>query len=126
MALADSLDQWRSSGTAYVSAQIETQLSVLGKRLNTSGETLRAVAKQLSDDPNLAALAPLVTQGATRVERFASSFTGRDVGTLWRNTERFARKRPWVATLAASAAGFAISRAVKASSKQSWDGSESS
>ncbi len=54
MALADSVGELRSRGTAYLTAQIDTQLSLLEKRVGASGTTLRAVAKQLSDDPNLA------------------------------------------------------------------------
>ena len=122
MALADVFDQWRSNSTDYVTAQIDTQLAAFAKRVSASGNTLLAVAKQLSDDPNLAVLAPLVTQAATTVERFASSFGGRDIGELWRDVERFARKQPWLATLAASGAGFTISRAVKASAKRRTNG----
>ncbi len=117
MAVTDTLDQWRSSSTGYLNAQIETQIDALGKRINASGGTLHAVAKQLGEDPNLAPLAPLVTQGAHRVESFGAAFAGRDAAAVWNDAQSFARKQPWLATLAAGAAGFALSRAVKASAR---------
>jgi hypothetical protein len=117
MAVADTLDQIKTSSSDYLTAQVQAQIDALGKRLGSSGATLHAVAERLNSDPYLAALSPLVTQGAVRVERFASSFTGRDAGDLWRDAERYAREQPLIATLAAGAAGFAISRAVKASAK---------
>lgn len=66
-----------------------------------------------------------MTQGATRVERLALSFRGLDAGDLWRKTERFARERPWITTVAASAAAFAVSRAVKASATEPSDADDS-
>jgi hypothetical protein len=117
MAVADTLDQLRSNSADYLTAQVQAQIDALGRRLGTSGATLHAVAEQLSSDPNLAAFSPFVAQGAKRVESFAANFTGRDASELWRDAERYAREQPLIATLAAGAAGFALSRAVKASAK---------
>jgi hypothetical protein len=114
MTFADTFDQWRSTSSDYFAAQVEAQLTAVSKRLQTSGETLETVAKQLSDDSLLSPLAPIVTAGATRVGKFAHSLGGHRADHLWKDAERYARKRPWVATLAATVAGFAISRAVKA------------
>jgi hypothetical protein len=115
MALADTFEKWRSGSANYLNAQVKTQMSALEQRLRASGATLDAVAKQLTSDPNLSLLAPLATQGASRIERFADVFAGREPAQLWHDAEKFARHRPLTATLGATVVGFAISRAVKAS-----------
>lgn len=105
-----------SSVRTFVVGQVDTQIGSLGQQLQATSESLRGLGEHARQDPNVAISAQLAEQGSAWLDRAAEYLQSHKAEHVAGDLEAFSRRQPLVATLAATALGFAISRAVKASS----------
>jgi hypothetical protein len=113
------LETARKSATSareFALGQLDDQVRALAARLRSTSASLNAVAEQLKKDPFVAPAAPLVEQAEVAVERAATYLDSRGAERIAVDLEAFSRQRPVTATLVATLVGFAVSRAIKASS----------
>jgi hypothetical protein len=110
------------SGNVFTASLLESaRRSIASARefaakLHATSGNLHAVTGRLRSDPFVAPVAPLVEQAEAGISRAARYLDGRGVERIAVDIETFSRERPIAATLIATAAGFALSRAIKASS----------
>jgi hypothetical protein len=119
--LMDSAQRSASSARDYAIGRANGQVGEFAAKLRTTSGSLHEMTAQLRSDPIIAPIAPLVEQAEGAFAKAASYFEGRGVDKIVLDVEAMSRKRPVAATLVASLVGFAVSRAVKASSVHRYD-----
>jgi stage V sporulation protein SpoVS len=122
------VDSARSSVEAardFALGQIDDQIHEVAAKLRTTSGSLGAMTEQLRKDPFIAAAAPFIEQAETAVAGAAAYLEERGIDRIAVDVETFSRERPITATLVATLVGFAVSRAVKASSVRRYESSDS-
>ena len=114
--LIDSAQKSASSARDYALSRVNGQVDEFAGKLKTTSGSLHGMTAQLRADPIVAPVAPLFEQAELAFGRAASYLDGRGVDKIALDVESFSRNRPVAATLVATLVGFAVSRAVKASS----------
>jgi hypothetical protein len=114
--LLDSAQKSASSAREYAIGRANGQVGEFAAKLRTTSGSLHGMTEQLRSDPIIAPIAPLVEQAEGAFAKAASYLEGRGVDKIVLDVETLSRKRPVAATLVATLVGFAVSRAVKASS----------
>lgn len=119
--VADAAKQTVTSVRTFIVGQVDTQIAGLGDQLHSTSESIRTLADHARQDPNVAVSAQIVEQAGSVIDRVADYFQNRKAAHLMSDFEAYSRKQPLIATLAATVAGFAISRALKASSTRRFN-----
>lgn len=114
--IAGAARQTVTSVRTFVVGQVDTQISGFAGQLHATSQSIRALADHARQDPNVAVSAQIVEQAASAIDRVGDYFGSRKAAHLVSDFEAYSQKQPLVATLLATVAGFAISRALKASS----------
>jgi hypothetical protein len=114
--LVESARKSVASAREFALDQIDGQVGEFAAKLHATSGNLHAVTSRLRSDPFVAPVAPLVEQAEAGISRAALYLDGRGVERIAVDIETFSRERPIAATLIATVAGFALSRAIKASS----------
>jgi len=116
--------QTATSVRTFLAGQVDGQINSLGQRLQETAESVRSLGDQARHDQNVALAAELADRTSAVLERAAGYLHGRKADELLSDFEAYSQKQPLIATLAATAVGFTISRALKASSTRRFqDGS---
>jgi hypothetical protein len=105
--LMDSAQRSASSARDYAIGRANGQVGEFAAKLRTTS-----------------GIAPLVEQAEGAFAKAASYLEGRGVDKIVLDVEALSRKRPVAATFVASLVGFAVSRAVKASSVKRYDATD--
>ena len=113
--------QTATSVGTFIVEQVDTQINGLGQQLHATSESIRALAAQARQDPNVAVSAAVVEQAGSILDRAADYFQNRKAAHLLSDFEAYSQKQPLIATLAATVVGFTISRALKASSTRRFN-----
>jgi hypothetical protein len=122
--LMDSAQKSASSARDYAIGRANGQVGEFAAKLRTTSGSLHGMTAQLRSDPIIAPIAPLVEQAEGAFAKAASYLEGRGVDKIVLDVEALSRKRPVAATFVASLVGFAVSRAVKASSVKRYDATD--
>ena len=122
--LLDTAQKSAASAREYALTRVNGQVTDFASKLRTTKGNLHEMTAQVKADPIIAPVAPLVEQAESAVDRAATYFDGRGVDRIALDVETFSRERPVAATLVATIVGFAVSRAVKASSVRRSSGFE--
>ena len=122
--LNDVAKQTTTGVRTFLAGQVDVQIDGLGQRLTETSQSLRSLGEQARQDPNVAVTAILAEQAGSLVDRAAAYLRGKKAQELASDFEGFSRRQPLLATLAATVAGFTLSRALKASSTRRAQGSE--
>ncbi len=128
MARSDVVQTTKKTVTSvrdYVAAQADHQLASFADRIHGTEATLRSVTNDLQSDEILSFAAPFLEQAAKALGDASTYLQTTKTGEVASDLEAFGRKQPLVATLVAAAAGFAVSRALKASSSRRFHGTAS-
>ena len=100
--------------------QLDRRSTETGDQMLSVGDALRRSSEQLRAEGN-SAPAALVEGVSRRADDLGRYLRSADADRILDDAERVARRNPWLTALAASAAGFAASRFVKASSARRYD-----
>ena len=109
-------EMWNSAKQSARSTLNEQQKSAASGIGEFAG-ALRNAAKQIDGGQN-PATARLATQAADALERMSSTLRSKDLDSMLRETERFARAQPALFIGAAALAGFLAVRFLKSSSPE--------
>jgi len=119
--LMDSAQKSASSARDYAIRRANGQVGEFAAKLRTTSSSLHGMTSQLRSDPLIAPVAPLVEQAEGAFAKAANYLENRGVDKILLDVETLSRNRPVAATLVATLFGFAVSRAVKASSVKRYD-----
>jgi hypothetical protein len=122
--LVDSARKSASAAGTFALGQLDAQVREFAGKLRATSGSLTAMTKQLRADPIISSAAPLMEQAEVAISGAAAYLESRGVGTIAIDLEKLSRSRPIEATLVASLLGFALSRAVKASSMRRNESTE--
>jgi hypothetical protein len=122
--LMDSAQKSASSARDYAIGRANGQVGEFAAKLRTTSGSLHGMTSQLRSDPLIAPVAPLVEQAEGAFSKAASYLETRGVDKILLDVESLSRNRPVAATLVATLVGFAVSRAVKASSVKRYDATD--
>ena len=102
-----------------VSDQVNQRSTQAGEQVTGSAQDVRTVAEELrkqgKDKP-----AQIAEQAANRVEKVGDYLKNSDGDRILHDVENFARKNSWAVAAGSVAAGFAVSRLLKASSSERY------
>lgn len=102
-----------------VRTEVDERSSAAGERIVAQADDLRAVGRSLREQGNEGA-ADAADQAAERIERAGGWLRDRDGDAILGEIEDLARRNPWAVLAGSVAAGFAISRVLKASSGERY------
>ncbi len=122
--LMDSAQKSASSARDYAIGRANGQVGEFAAKLRTTSSSLHGMTSQLRSDPLIAPVAPLVEQAEGAFAKAANYLENRGVDKILLDVETLSRNRPVDATLVATLVGFAVSRAVKASSVKRYDATD--
>ncbi len=122
--LMDSAQKSASSARDYAIGRANGQVGEFAAKLRTTSSSLHGMTSQLRSDPLIAPVAPLVEQAEGAFAKAANYLENRGVDKILLDVETLSRNRPVAATLVATLVGFAVSRAVKASSVKRYDATD--
>lgn len=105
---------------SFVRAQVETRTELFGRQLTAVGGELQRIASDMRSNPAVPGGAELAARGADLAMQAGSYFEHADSDRMIADAERFTRQRPLVAAVAAAAAGFALSRVLKAAASRRY------
>jgi hypothetical protein len=120
----DSAQKSASSARDYAIGRANGQVGEFAAKLRTTSSSLHGMTSQLRSDPLIAPVAPLVEQAEGAFAKAANYLENRGVDKILLDVETLSRNRPVDATLVATLVGFAVSRAVKASSVKRYDATD--
>ncbi|HTA55192.1 MAG TPA: hypothetical protein VK755_10680 [Candidatus Acidoferrales bacterium] len=100
--------------SSYIAKKIASQSSAYGGRIRTTAQTVRTVAQQLREDPNMAMAADAAERGAVVIDRIGAYVQETPLERIVADAEAMGRKQPWLLASAGIAAGIFASRLVKA------------
>jgi hypothetical protein len=120
----DSAQKSASSARDYAIGRANGQVGEFAAKLRTTSSSLHGMTSQLRSDPLIAPVAPLVEQAEGAFAKAANYLENRGVDKILLDVETLSRNRPVAATLVATLVGFAVSRAVKASSVKRYDATD--
>jgi hypothetical protein len=96
----------------------EEQKDGVADRIGAIADRAHSTADELRDRE--AWLAGLIDRGARELDGFADAVRHRDITTIWGSLESFGRRQPALFMGAAVAAGFALTRLVRASMERQY------
>jgi hypothetical protein len=96
----------------------EEQKDGVADRIGGIADRAHSTADELRDRE--AWLAGLIDRGARELDSFADAVRHRDINTMWSSLESFGRRQPALFMGAAVAAGFALTRLVRASMERQY------
>ena len=96
----------------------EEQKDGVADRIGAIADRAHSTADELRDRE--AWLAGLIDRGARELDGFADAVRHRDISTMWGSLESFGRRQPALFMGAAVAAGFALTRLVRASMERQY------
>ncbi len=102
-----------------VRSQVDTRSTEMGDRVVSQADDVRSISTSLRDQGNDNA-AQLADQAAERIEQVGSWLRDSDADRMLEQAEDVARRNPWAVLAGGVAAGFAISRVLKASSAERY------
>jgi len=107
--------------TDQVRSQVSSNLMEQKDRAASGLETVSLVLRQTGDQfrqQDQAAVAQYVDSAAQQVERFSDQLRTQDLTQIVQETERFARRQPWLFAGAAATVGFLAVRFLRSSQPQ--------
>jgi hypothetical protein len=104
--------------TAQATEKIDAQKETASGSLNTVAHAFRQTGEQLRDNDQ-EGIAQYVDRAAGQVEQFAGYLSKRDIGTIARDTEAFARREPVLFLGGAFAVGLLAARFLKSTGSAS-------
>ncbi len=107
--------QAKERGRGLVEEQVDQRAQQLAQQLDTASSAFRRAAEQARTEGNQSQ-ARMADQIADRAGRMGSHLQQTDGRRLLEEAEDFARERPWLLAGAGAVIGFALARALKASS----------
>ena len=110
----------KQEGRESLQAQLDERTTQVGEQAKSFAQTLRRTGGEVHSQGGDGTASRLAVGVADRLERAGGYLEGVRGDELLRDAERFARQRPWVVAGAAAAAGFAVSRLLKASSERRY------
>ena len=113
----------KDEGGEQLRSQFDQRTNQVGQQARTLAGSLRRTGNELETREDSGMAAKVATGVADRLDRMGGYLEGARGDDLLRDAERFARQRPWLVAGTAAAAGFAVSRLLKASSERRYEGS---
>jgi hypothetical protein len=110
------VDRARSSAAD----QLNTQKSRATDGIGSVAQAIRQSTQQLRDQKH-ETIAGYVEQAADQLEKFSKQLREKDVGEMFSDAQRFARRQPAVFVGAAFAVGLVGARFLKSSNENRWD-----
>lgn len=107
--------QAKERGRGLVEEQLDQRAQQLGQQMGTASSAFRRAAEQARTEGNQSQ-ARMADQIADRAERIGTHLQQTDGRRLLEEAEDVARRRPWLVAGAGAMIGFALARALKASS----------
>jgi hypothetical protein len=101
--------------------EVDRRSTEAGEQATTVAEAIRQAAQHLREQGNAQAATP-IEQAADRVERAGRWLRDSDGDRILRDIEDFGRRNPLAVVAGGLAAGFALSRLLKASSSERYHG----
>jgi ElaB/YqjD/DUF883 family membrane-anchored ribosome-binding protein len=113
----EKASELRDQGSAWLRDQFDQRSTDAGSQVRSFAEALR----RSGNDPESGAKASQWTgPAADRIERLGGYLERKSGDDLMRDTESFARRRPWMIAGVAMLAGIAAARFMKASSEERY------
>lgn len=103
----------KSQAGSKLRTELDSRSSQAGEQVSSTADALRRVSQELRSQQNERP-AQLVEQAAKGADRLGRYLGQADADQILRDLQGFARRRPRVVVLAGAAAGFLVSRFVKA------------
>lgn len=113
----EKAQELRSQAGSKLRTELDNRSTQAGEQVSSTGEALRRVSQELRSEENERP-AQLVEQAANGADRLGRYLSQSDADQILRDLQGFAQRRPRVVVIAGAAAGFLISRFVKASGGQ--------
>lgn len=111
----EQMHQAAGKAKGRVRTQLDERSTETGERIVTQAGDIRSVGQSLREQGNTGA-ANVADQAAERVEQVGAWLRDKDADQILDQVEDAARRNPWAVFAGSVAAGFAISRVLKASS----------
>jgi ElaB/YqjD/DUF883 family membrane-anchored ribosome-binding protein len=120
--ISEQATQVKNTGRRELREQLDERTTQVGQQTRTLASALRRSGKE-AQGAGAGGVDSITSGIADQLER-AGSYLERAKGEeMLGDAEQFVRTRPWLVAGAAVAAGFLVSRVVKASSERRYDGS---
>lgn len=113
----EKAQELRSQAGSKLRTELDNRSTQAGEQVSSTGEALRRVSQELRSEQNERP-AQLVEQAANVADRLGRYLSRSDADQILRDLQGFAQRRPRVVVIAGAAAGFLVSRFVKASGEQ--------
>ena len=118
-AVQDTAAQAKEQGTRKLQSELDQRTTQAGIEARKLAVALRRSGAELGEGSEVAT--QVASGAADRMERLGSYLEEARGEELLRDAERFARRMPWVVAGTAAAAGFAVSRFLKASAERRYE-----
>jgi hypothetical protein len=118
-AVQDTAAQAKEQGTRRLQSELDQRTTQAGVEARKLAAALRRSGAELGEGSEVTTR--FASGAADRMERLGSYLEEARGEELLRDAERFARRMPWVVAGAAAAAGFAVSRFLKASAERRYE-----
>jgi ElaB/YqjD/DUF883 family membrane-anchored ribosome-binding protein len=102
-----------------IRTEVDQRTTQAGERVGSTAEDLRAVGEELRNQGKESP-AKIAEQAADRVEKASTYLRDADADRLLHDAEDLGRRQPWALLGAATLAGFAAARVLKASSSRRY------
>jgi hypothetical protein len=113
----EKAQELRSRAGSKLRTELDSRSTQAGEQVSSTAEALRKVSQELRSEQNEQP-ARLVEQAANGADRLGRYLSQAEADQILRDLQGFAQRRPRVVVIAGAAAGFLVSRFVKASSGQ--------
>ena len=118
----EQASQATEQGKSAIKGVVDERSTQLGEQLGSQVDDLRTVGKELRNQGKETP-ARVADQLAERGDRLASYLRDADGDQMLRDVEQFARSNPWAVVAGGLAAGFLLSRFLKAGSDRRYESS---
>lgn len=115
----EQAQQMAGKAKGRVRTQVDERSTEAGERIVAQADDIRTVGQSLREQGSSGA-ADVADQAAERIERLGGWLRDRDGDAILGEIEDVARRNPWAVLAGSVAAGFAISRVLKASSGERY------
>jgi len=113
-------DEAKDRASSTVKEQMETRSTQAGKQMQKVAGAMRQSSDQFRDQAGETP-AKVNDAVAEKVEQLSTYLTNANADTMLSDLENVARRRPWLVAGAATVAGFALSRFLKASGRTRYE-----
>jgi ElaB/YqjD/DUF883 family membrane-anchored ribosome-binding protein len=117
----DTAAQAKEQGARKLQSELDQRTTQAGAEARKLAAALRRSGADLGEDEGSEVATRVASGVADRMERLGSYLENARGEELLHDAERFARRMPWVVAGAAAAAGFAVSRFLKASAERRYE-----